>query len=601
MRATNAIDPKQGLWLPAAIPSGNRAPVPRLDAPTAGRVGDLLTFDAGQSHDLDGGSGDPITFAFSLSAPPGSSATLQQSSTTVRRLTPDVDGTYTVTVTVTDDGGAARGATTPISLSSSLAISVVVSEQPAGGNKAPEVTLTGPATGKVGTGSLTYTHTVSDPDGDPAPRTVTLTRPAGSTAILDTSGGTSTFTPDVDGAYAVTVSSTDDGGAGRGVTNPVPLTATKTVTTNVAPKDPTGERLGSAGARRVVGWFVITDTTMVESFTAQESDMGRTTSANDPLIYCSSNIAHFDAAPPLTGWEHEVTKFIDQWGARSRGPHPVKLCVIVHLYGSSTSNPTPANRRVYLANLRDGVYDVQWNAQIARLKAAGFAPHIVARIGHESELTPHRTSAKFTHVTSPGSLSHLKEMEALWRDAVEHLMFLWTSEGFKVSYPGNGGWFNPSSQGNLLGPDTHPDYANMPAWQFGIPSPDVYYDFGCDLYVGGGATSTFDQWQAQCEKLAETAASLGKPFSIPEWGVWKAKNGKTQNFTATQVTNGVNRFLDWVEYLPASGPGSAHYLNYFPAGRAQDVDGTWKYGMTDMSVHWPSAYQAIWRERLGNK
>lgn len=601
MRSIQLNDPQRGLWQPSGIAAVNQPPVARLDGVTAATVGNLLTVTASGSYDLDGGSGDPLTYSFDLDTPTGSAATLQVVSPTDRRFTPDETGTHVVTVTVTDDGGASRGIANPIPLSSVATLTIVVSDIPAGGNQRPTASLTGPATATVGGGALTFVASGADPDGDPLTRTYGLTKPVGSNVSLtNVDENTRRLNPDVAGTYETSVTYTDDGGAGRGVVNPVPLSATARVTTVVAPRPSTGERLGPQGVRRVVGTLVVADNDMPAQLEAWEASMGRTVARRDPIRYTSGNLAHFDAAPPLTGWEYETTKLINQWTPRLRSAFPVTLCLIVHLYGSTVSNPSPADRRVYLANLRDGVYDAQWNTQINRLVAAGFAPWVVVRIGHESELTPHRTSAKFTHVTSPGNLAHIREMEALWRDAVEHLMFLWTSRGFKVSYPGNGGWFQPVGANIHLGSGTHANYANMPAWEFGMPNPDLWFDFGMDTYVGGGAAKTFSIWQGRWETLQQTALDLGKPFSGPEWAVWKARNGVSQNFTEAQVTAGLNNFLDFLENTPATGPGSCHYVNYFKAGRAKDVDGVWKYGLSNLEVQFPQSWQRIFVERLGN-
>jgi hypothetical protein len=74
-------------------------------------AGDTVTFDASGSTDPEN---DPLTYAWTLTPPNGSTATLQQSSGATNQLVPDVPGRFTVQVTVSDPYGNSDSTTLDI-------------------------------------------------------------------------------------------------------------------------------------------------------------------------------------------------------------------------------------------------------------------------------------------------------------------------------------------------------------------------------------------------------------------------------------------------------------------------------------------------------
>ncbi len=80
-------------------PAANRTPIANAGPAQAIVAGTLVTLDGSASTDPDN---DPLSYAWTLSAPAGSAATLSGASTARPAFTPDVAGTYSATLTVSD-------------------------------------------------------------------------------------------------------------------------------------------------------------------------------------------------------------------------------------------------------------------------------------------------------------------------------------------------------------------------------------------------------------------------------------------------------------------------------------------------------------------
>ncbi|MGL4473962.1 MAG: PKD domain-containing protein, partial [Shewanella sp.] len=77
----------------------NLAPTAVISPPLAGTSGTLSSFDGSNSADLNG---DALTYAWVLFPPVGSNSVLQNSSAVKPTFMPDIEGTYTVTLVVSD-------------------------------------------------------------------------------------------------------------------------------------------------------------------------------------------------------------------------------------------------------------------------------------------------------------------------------------------------------------------------------------------------------------------------------------------------------------------------------------------------------------------
>jgi hypothetical protein len=158
-------------------------------------------------------NGDALSFAWTLvSKPNGSAAVASATGTATASFTPDVIGSYTVRLTVSDGKGG----------SSSQDVSIVVDNQPPTSNLVISGIQFFGISAPAGTHSIsTNTFIVLDGTGstDPQGDTVTVTwtlnsAPAGSTATLDTSTpGIGKLLADVLGTYVITGRATDSRGA----------------------------------------------------------------------------------------------------------------------------------------------------------------------------------------------------------------------------------------------------------------------------------------------------------------------------------------------------------------------------------------------------
>jgi hypothetical protein len=140
--------------------------------------------------------GAPLTYGWSFSSKPaGSNATITGSASTPG-FTPDVGGTYTVSLVVTDVCGSSPAVTH----------SIVAAEYPPTANAGPDYVSYASPAGLISVdGSAS-----SDPNGDPLTFAWTLTPPTGGTATLvDPTKPVAKFTPDAEGWWTLTLVVTD--------------------------------------------------------------------------------------------------------------------------------------------------------------------------------------------------------------------------------------------------------------------------------------------------------------------------------------------------------------------------------------------------------
>ena len=78
---------------------GNNKPVAEAGPPQSVEVNDTVTLDGSGSTDVDG---DPLTFQWSLTPPPGSTATLSDPTAVMPTFVADVEGAYVAQLIVND-------------------------------------------------------------------------------------------------------------------------------------------------------------------------------------------------------------------------------------------------------------------------------------------------------------------------------------------------------------------------------------------------------------------------------------------------------------------------------------------------------------------
>jgi hypothetical protein len=196
--------------------SSNAAPIANAGTgPASPVVGEQIQLNGGGSTDPNG---DTLTYSWVMTSKPGGSASTLSNATSITPLfTPDVAGTYVLTLTVSDG---------LLSNASSLTIPVAAI------NTEPTAVI-GPQSNVLVGGLVTLTGANStDPQGDTLTYFWTLTtRPAGSTAALSsTTIVNPTFTPDIAGSYSVRLVVND------GLLSSIPaILGFNAATTNIAP------------------------------------------------------------------------------------------------------------------------------------------------------------------------------------------------------------------------------------------------------------------------------------------------------------------------------------------------------------------------------
>ncbi|WP_158600076.1 PKD domain-containing protein [Halorubrum sp. Atlit-28R] len=167
----------------------NSPPNPRVNTSDPVLSNEPVTLDASQSDDPDG---TILAYEWTIEAAPDAAGP------NVSRTFTD-DGSYAVTLTVTDDDGATASVTTNVTVQ----------------NRPPELWLTrvSPETTPVETGDeVEYAVDASDDDGVIDNTTLTVTSPTGTTRTV-TPAGTATVRFNESGNWSVTAAVTDDDGA----------------------------------------------------------------------------------------------------------------------------------------------------------------------------------------------------------------------------------------------------------------------------------------------------------------------------------------------------------------------------------------------------
>ena len=166
----------------------NRPPVANAGLPQTVHPGTAVTLDASGSSDPEG---DPITYAWNLTAPAGSGATIVGATTVNPSFVVDLPGTYTATLVVTD------------SYDQTSAVSTVTIST----SNTPPLAAAGPDQAIIAVGSTVALDgsTSYDPDGD----TITfawemVSKPLFSQAALaNPADPKPTFTADMHGTYVI--------------------------------------------------------------------------------------------------------------------------------------------------------------------------------------------------------------------------------------------------------------------------------------------------------------------------------------------------------------------------------------------------------------
>lgn len=191
---------------------GNVAPVARAGSDRGALPGSTVSLSGAASSDANG---DPLSFSWTLTRPPGSAAALSSATTEESSFIPDLVGSYVATLVVRD--GALDSAPSSVTITVSNA-------------NLPPVARPG-ADQTVAFGSLVRLDgsASSDPNGDPLSFQWSLSsRPAGSTASLQNrTAPRIELTADVIGLYVLSLVVSDGLGASAGAT--VTITATEPV------------------------------------------------------------------------------------------------------------------------------------------------------------------------------------------------------------------------------------------------------------------------------------------------------------------------------------------------------------------------------------
>ena len=174
----------------ATITVVNSPPIARAGADRDMTRNNLAQISDSSSSDPDG---DALSFTWTISGPPGSTAALSSTTTRETSFTPDLLGDYLLTLVVSDG---------ELSSSDSVVITAI--------NVPPVPRITGVAAVNARETVTLSAASSTDANADPLTYSWMLAGPYGTTAVLsNATGPTTSFTTDLTGSYTVTLVASD--------------------------------------------------------------------------------------------------------------------------------------------------------------------------------------------------------------------------------------------------------------------------------------------------------------------------------------------------------------------------------------------------------
>lgn len=204
------------------VETANAVPVANAGSDQEVFTQSLVTLDASLSSDADG---DVITYLWALTTKPsGSTASLSDTNAAKPTFTPDLDGQYAINLTVNDGQNSSTADEVLITATTQNVAPIANAGNDRDVNTFEVVTLNGSNSTDANGDSLSYTWAF-------------VSRPDGSSATLQNANSqTSSFTPDLDGDY--TLSLTVNDGQVASTPDNVVITAT---TANARPLADSGD------------------------------------------------------------------------------------------------------------------------------------------------------------------------------------------------------------------------------------------------------------------------------------------------------------------------------------------------------------------------
>ena len=239
-----------------------------------------------------------------------------------------------------------------------------------------------------------------------------------------------------------------------------------------------------------------------------------------------------------TTWKDLTGSSAVHFGANGWKNRPdVTPCITLPLCTDEDPGPVPAD----LLATANGRHDADYRLIAQRAVDAGCGD-MIWRPGHEADginSYPWRFNNTNAH----------KEYIAAFRHVVAVMRSV--SADFRFDYQGAGQW-------EKLNANT-----GKPNAETGYPGDDFVDFIGLDKYN----RTVYQPWDKMVVALDYNLAfarSRGKQSSNPEWGLWIKETGDDPTY--------IHHFADWLEKVPAIGPGSLAYHGYFWAHAEANLD-----------------------------
>jgi hypothetical protein len=213
-------------------------------------------------------------------------------------------------------------------------------------------------------------------------------------------------------------------------------------------------------------------------------------------------------------------------------------------FGDFIEARTPAGQATARANLQataDGAHDAEYRVAANYLRNGGF-PDAIIRLGWE-----------FDGDWMPWSA---RGNEALWINAYRHVadIFRSVSPSFRFDWNGTAGFL----QDDLAAypGDNYVDVVGLDVYDKGL---STVWDPATQGWVD--PVQAFGILRADLAAQQDFAIAHDKPVSFPEWALTGVDGNVTSNVGDDPAF--IQGMSDWIDALPASGPGSLSYQSYF--------------------------------------
>jgi hypothetical protein len=201
-----------------------------------------------------------------------------------------------------------------------------------------------------------------------------------------------------------------------------------------------------------------------------------------------------------------------------------------------------ATARANLQATVAGAHDSEYRVAANYLRSGGY-PDAIIRLGWEFD-------GDWMPWSAPGN-------EALWITAYRHVadIFRSVSSSFRFDWNGSAGYFAHATA--AYPGDDYVDIVGLDVYDKGL---GPVWDSSTQSWLD--PVAAFATLRDDLAAQRDFAIAHGKPVSYPEWAL-TGVDGKVNSGVGGDDPTFIQGMSDWINALPANGPGSLSYESYF--------------------------------------